>query len=58
MVYIRSGFCFKVIKDLPSPTFSERAEYKPESIVLKEPLTLSKSSFVPDHVGEKIIVIR
>ena len=58
MVYIRNGFCFKVIKDLPSLTFSERAEYKPEAIVLKEHLTLSKNSIVPDHVCEKIIVIR
>lgn len=40
MVYIRSNFCFKVIKDLPNLPFSERAEYKTESIVLK--ITIGK----------------
>ena len=35
MVYIRSDFCFKVVRDLPNLPLSERAEYKTESIVLK-----------------------
>ena len=35
LVYIRSDFCFKVVKNLPNLAFSERAGYKTESMVFK-----------------------